>query len=193
MITDWATYKQVTGDRFTAQADAESALQRAQNKAQDICQRTFELGTYTETLEVVDGKVWPRAYPVRSATLPTGATIDGDRMSVSVSGSIADAVLPAQLLSAARQFVTLTYVGGWDPVADPWLPDMVPTDLTDIVCELASRYAMPANTVAVPAGVSQVSVNGQSFGGAALGGSSAVPVAIRNALRPYWHITRTLP
>jgi hypothetical protein len=190
VITDWATYTAVTGDTFTPQAAAEANIRRAQNKAQDLCERTFELGTYTETLEVIDGKVWPRAYPV---SVVDQGTIDGDRQSVTIAQSFSDPIPPIALLGTQRQFVTLTYTGGFAPVADPWLPGMVPTDLVDVVCELAARYSLPANTVAVPAGVSNVAVNGQSYGGAALGGSSAVPVAIRNSLKPYWHIAKRLP
>jgi hypothetical protein len=189
VIADYPAYVAVTGDSFTPQAAVVANLQRAQNKAQDLCERTFERGSYVETLEVIDGKVWPRAYPV---TVVGQGTIDGDGQSVTIAQSFSDPIPPIALLGTPRQFVTLTYTGGFLPYGAPWAPGMVPTDLVDIVCELASRYCMPANTVAIPAGVSQVAVNGQSFGGAALGGSSAVPVAIRNALKPYWHVNKRL-
>src|SRR4051812_36827124 len=83
MITDWATYKAVTGDVFTSQAQAEACLARAQRTIESRTGRLFDQAERTESLPVSDGKVWPSAYPLVSVSVPDTASVDGDGLSLS--------------------------------------------------------------------------------------------------------------
>lgn len=187
MIVSWATYKAITGDTVTPQATAEANLVRAQQRVEDRAERKFDREERTESLQVIDGKVWPKAYPIASVSLPDGATVSPDARSIAVSSpNYLDTCARLGILTAADRAVVLTtYVGGY-------ATDEVPSDLVDIICEIAERYAMPAKTVGVPAGATAVGVNGQSYSGPVLGGSSALTPSLKNQIDRYKHIASRL-
>lgn len=190
MIVDWATYKLVTGDRFSAEADVVTALQRAQDRAEEITERLFEKIERTESLQVDEtGQVWPKAYPVESVSLPTTATVGDTGQSIKTSGTTwVDAlatIVPS--LQVDRPRVLVTYVGGYDEVTKP------PTGLVDGVCELAHRYLNPADTTTVPAGTKSIGSRGQSVSGSRMGGAASVPPELRDALRQFRHVAARLP
>ena len=184
MIVDWATYKIVTGDTFSSQADAEAAIARAQRKAEEITERQFDKAERTESLRVDEsGKVWPTAYPVAAVTTPSGSQIDDNGMSIkTTSPSWQDAlatIVPGWATDRPR--VLVTYTGGYD-VATP-----APTGLQDAIAELAHRYRNPADTTTLPAGARAVAATGQSVSGGRLGGSGQIPPELRDTIRQHRH------
>lgn len=189
MITDWATYKLVTGDTFSTQADAEAALARAQSKAEEITGRLFDKTERTETLAVDDqGKVWPSAQPIAAVSSPTTATITDDGLSILVASSGAwwltqgwGAVL------SERPRYAVTYTGGYDGSTP------APTGLVDAICELAHRYRNPADMSTTPAGATSLGAGGQSVAGRRLGGAASVPPALRAEFLKFRHISGRLP
>lgn len=185
MIVSYQTYCDVTGDTFTPQARVEANLVRAQAKVEDRAERAFELAERTESLPVVDGKAWPKAYPITSVSLPSGAAVSADGLSLMLSPSnwLSDPVMAdaAGLTPADPTHYLFTYVGGYAPGA-------VPVDLVDIICEVAQRYSLPANTAAVPAGATSINVNGQGISGGVLGGASALTPALKASIARYKHV-----
>lgn len=194
MIATLADYRLVTGDTVTLDATVTTLLARAQARAEELCGREFDAAARTETLPVDDdGRVWPIAYPVTAVTAPVGATPDTDGIGVvttsagDFSGLFEDVwgfpvtALPGSGLDVTT--VAVTYTGGY-------ALGTAPQGLVDAVCELASRYAAPADTRGVPAGVTSVTLGGdasQSYSGRALGGSSGVPSALRQQILRYRH------
>lgn len=190
MIVDWATYKIVTGDTFSSQADAEAALARAQRKAEEITERLFDKAERTETLPADDqGKVWPKAYPIASVSVPAAAVIADDGLSILAAGTTwMDAlatIVPTLRIDRPRYLVT--YIGGYDNTTP------APTGLQDAICELAHRYRNPADTTTLPAGARAVAATGQSASGGRLGGSGQVPPELRDTIRQFRHVTARLP
>lgn len=191
MIVDWATYKLVTGDTFSSQADAEAVLARAQSKAEEITGRLFDKTARTETLAADDqGKVWPSAYPVAAISSPTDATVADDGQSILVSSTAwwqgLATVVPLSEL-AERPRYAVTYTGGYDSTTP------APVGLVDAICELAHRYRNPADMSTVPAGATSLGASGQSVAGPRLGGAASVPPALRVQLLKHQHISRRLP
>jgi hypothetical protein len=192
MIVDWATYKLVTGDRFSAEADVLVALARAQSKAEEITERKFDAGERTEPLSVDEGgNVWPAAYPIASVSLPTTATVADDAKSIKTGTTswqdAVSALLPSAASAAVRPRELVTYVGGYASVSE------APTGLTDAICELAHRYLNPADMSTVPAGATSISATGQSVSGGKLGGAASIPPALRQELHKYDHINKRTP
>lgn len=188
MIADWATYKLVTGDTFSSQTDAEAALTRAQSKAEEITGRLFDKVERTETLPIMDdGKVWPKAYPVASVSVPTTAVLTDDGQSVLVSAMAWWQGLPIGMTLHERPTALVTYIGGYDSTTP------APTGLVDAICELAHRYRNPADTTTLPAGARAVGATGQSVSGGRLGGSSQLPPELRDTIRGYRHVKSRLP
>jgi hypothetical protein len=190
MIVDWVAYTDITGDTFTAQAKAERNLARAQSRIEEITGRQFDKEERTESLSVVDGLVWPLAYPVESVSLPTGATVRDDQLSIVIGTTIwqdalAD-ILPGYPAQAARPRVLVTSVGGYDALTPP------PTGLVDVICELASRYNNPADTTTIPAGATSVGTAGQSVSGR-LGGAASIPPTLMTEIKKFRHITARMP
>lgn len=185
MIVDYETYKQVTGDVFTAQSAVEQNLVRAQARAERITGRQFDKVQRTESLGMRDGLMWPRAYPVESVSLPSGATVSEDAVSIKLTSTnwLSDPTLvPFLAANQSTPYYTVTYLGGFGP-------GEAPIDLVDAICELAQRYGLPANTAAIPAGATSVSVNGQAFSGAKLGGAATVPPALMAEFRKFTHVS----
>lgn len=199
MIATVADYRLVTGDTVTLDADVTVALGRAQVRAEELCERQFDLSARTETAPIdKDGHIWPLAYPITAVTVPAGSTIADDGLSILspsavTSTGFADLFedvwgfpvdqLPGSHFTPARTVLT-SYTGGY-------APGTAPQGLVDAICELASRYAAPADTRGVPAGVTSVTTGGaatQSFSGRALGGSSSIPASLRVAIRAYRHV-----
>jgi hypothetical protein len=189
VIVDWVTYKIVTGDTFSLQADAEAALARAQTKAEEIAERLFDKAERTETLPADDqGKVWPKAYPIASVSVPTNAALADGGQSISVAGDTTwwtNLWAGSQL--ATRPRFAVTYIGGYDATTP------APTGLQDAICELAHRYRNPADTTTLPAGARAVGATGQSASGGRLGGSGQVPPELRDTIRQYRHVAARLP
>lgn len=187
MIATWADYKEVTGDTATAEGLVNSRLLRAQRRAEDFTGRLFDQVERTESLPIIDGKVWPKAYPVVSVSLPETAAVAPDSLSIdSGQTSVVDALSDVLGLNEARitgdrPQLLVTYVGGY-------AVGTAPEGLVEVICEIAQRYSLPANTVGVPAGATSVQVGKQSYSGGALGGSSKLPLSIRNELTKYRHI-----
>lgn len=189
MIIDWATYKLVTGDTFSSQADAEGALLRAQRKAEEITGRLFDKAERTETLPADDqGKVWPKAYPIESVSVPATAVLADDGQSLLVAGDTTWwQGLPVGMTLSQRPRYAVTYIGGYDDT------NPAPTGLQDAICELAHRYRNPADTTTLPAGTRSVAATGQSASGGKLGGSGQVPPELRDTIRQFRHVSARLP
>lgn len=182
MIVTWQTYKDVTGDVVTAEGVALGRLARAQARAEDATGRKFDLIERTESVPVIDGKVWPSAYPVATVSLPDTATVSGDRLSIVTGVSTpVDDLFSTTEVTGERPQLLVTYVGGYTA-------ENAPIGLVEAICEIAHRYSIPANTVGVPAGTTSVRVGNQSYSGGPLGGSGSLPQSIRNQLVPYRHI-----
>lgn len=199
MIATVADYRLVTGDTATPDPDVTVALGRAQARAEELCEREFDLQARTETAPIdKDGHIWPLAYPVTAVTVPAGSTIADDGFAILGPGAVTSSgfadlfedvwgfpidQLPGSTFVQARN-VPVSYTGGY-------APGSAPQGLVDAICELASRYAAPADTRGVPAGVTSVTTGGaatQSFSGRALGGSSGIPASLRSAIRAYRHV-----
>lgn len=199
MIATVADYRLVTGDTVTLDADVTVALGRAQVRAEELCERQFDLSARTETAPIdKDGHIWPLAYPITAVTVPAGSTIADDGLSILSPGAVTSTgfadlfedvwgfpvdQLPGSHFTPARTVPT-SYTGGY-------APGTAPQGLVDGICELASRYVVPADTRGVPAGVTSVTTGGaatQSFSGRALGGSSGIPASLRAAIRAYRHV-----
>jgi hypothetical protein len=190
VIADWATYKLVTGDRFSEEADVLGALARAQSRVEEITGRLFDKVERTESLPVdSEGLAWPSAYPVAAVTAPAGAAVSDDSLAIkTTTTSWVDAiaaVIPG--LVADRPRVLVTYTGGYDGTTPP------PTGLTDAICELASRYLEPADTRTMPAGATSLGSRGQNVSGGRLGGSSSIPPALMTEIKKFRHIKARLP
>jgi hypothetical protein len=192
MIVDEATYRLVTGDRFSVSADVLAALARAQSRAEELTERTFDKAEYTESLPVDQGGyVWPSAYPVASVSLPVGATVGDGAISIKANvTSWQDAVsdlLPAVTVTAARPRALVTYIGGYDATTK------APTGLADAICELAHRYLNPADMSTIPAGAASISATGQSASGGKLGGAASIPPALKQDIHRFDHISKRTP
>jgi hypothetical protein len=198
VIATVADYRLVTGDAATSDPDVTAALERAQARAEELCEREFDLQSRTETAPIdADGHIWPLAYPITAVTVPDGATIADDGFSLLGPGAVGFADLfedvwgfPVDQLPGSgstgltARTVPTSYTGGY-------APGSAPQGLVDAICELASRYAAPADTRGVPAGVTSVTTGGaatQSFSGRALGGSSGIPASLRAQIRLYRHV-----
>lgn len=189
MIVDLVTYRDITGDTFTADDKVLRMLARAQGKAEEITGRLFDRLERTESLPVDDqGKVWPSAYPIADPVAsPSSATVTDDGMSIRVSdGAAWWAGLPTGWSLSERPRYAVTYTGGYDGIVTP------PTSLVDAICELAHRYCNPADTTTVPAGATSLGASGQSVAGPRLGGSASVPPALRAELLKFQHIAGRL-
>lgn len=187
MIATVADYRKVTGDAFPDDATVTANLARAQDKVEERTGRKFDLAARTESLPAIDGLAWPSAYPVISVALPAGATVTDDGLAVKIAPTnwLNDpALVPFTSGMTPPQYL-VTSTGGYAPGA-------APIDLIDVICEVAQRYAIPANTAAVPAGATSISVNGQSVSGGVLGGSSALTPALKNAIRRFNHISQRI-
>jgi hypothetical protein len=182
VIVSWATYKDVTGDTATTEAIAVARLARAQKRAEDVTGRQFDLVERTESVPIIDGKVWPSAYPIASVSVPDTATVDDDKLSITTGVTTpVDSDLLWTCTTDDRPHLLVTYIGGYTA-------DTAPVTLAEIICEIAHRYSIPANTVGVPGGTTSVRVGNQGYSGGPIGGSSALPQAIRNQLIKYLHI-----
>lgn len=190
MIADWATYKLVTGDTFSSQADAEAALARAQSKAEEITGRLFDKAERTETFAADDqGKVWPSAQPIAAVSSPTTAAITDDGLSIMVVSSGSWWLTQGWWGDALseRPRYAVTYTGGYDGSTP------APTGLVDAICELAHRYRNPADMSTTPAGATSLGAGGQSVAGRRLGGSASLPPALRAEFLKFRHISGRLP
>lgn len=194
MIVDVAAYRQVTGDAFPADAVVLTNLARAQSRVERRTGRLFDKVERTESLPVRDGLVWPTAYPIASVSLPATAVVTDDKLAIklNVTNWQDDPALVSLTDGATPAYYAVTYVGGFTPATTSYLAGEAPVELVDIICELAQRYAMPANTAAVPAGATSLSVNGQSVSGGRLGGSSSIPPALATSIRRFNHITQRM-
>lgn len=185
MIVDVVTYRQVTGDTWTDDATVTANLERAQSRVEDRTERLFDVVERTESCPVIDGLAYPRAYPIASVTVPDGAVVtpNGLTLSVAPQNWLDDPSLVPFVGTGIQQYATVTYTGGLATV---------PVELADLICELAQRYSTPANTAAVPAGVTSVGINGQTFSGPSLGGSSALPATLKRDIRRFDHLRKRL-
>jgi hypothetical protein len=188
VIADYATYTLVTGDVFTDPVTVAAALERAQQRVEGMTGRKLEQGAYTESLAQRDGLVWPSATPVVSVSLPDSAAVAENGISITVTSSnwLSDPTLVPFLSNQPTSYLLVTYVGGYASAAD------APVELIDCICELAQRYCLPANTAAIPAGATSVSVNGQAFSGAQLGGASSIPPALKKRIHAFDHIDKRM-
>lgn len=151
-------YRALTGDLESYDGDVADMLVRVQGVVEGRTRRHFDSGTYTETLPVLaDGKVYPSAVPLVSATGYSATQVGPTWIQVGISDSW------------RGDEVTVTYIGGYDE-------DAMPPELQLLVAQIARRL-LPASVpaAAVPAGATSVKVGDVSYSGPLLG---RVPVAL---------------
>jgi hypothetical protein len=185
VIATVADYRNVTGEAFPPDPTVLVNLQRAQSRVEDLTERLLDTAVRTESVEVRDGKAYPKAYPVTAVTTPATSVPSPDgKYIVTNTTNWQDQIsqmLGASDVLADPVFVLFTYTGGY-------AAGQAPVGLVEAICELAQRYGQPANTAAVPAGVNSVGLGNQSYSGGTLGGSSKIPPALKADIRRYRHI-----
>lgn len=146
MICDVDTYRRITHDNDTADADVELALADAQAFLEDETERGFELAERTEVLHYsADGYVYPSTTPIVSVSAPANSTIDGGRVRTGSHLSVS---------IGSSDTATLTYTAGY-------AEGEFPRHLVSLVARLA--YAGLPHTSNVPEGATSVTVGDVSY------------------------------
>ena len=179
-LVDVATYQWVTGDDVSPSGNVERALSDAQKLVEEHCRRTFEYGTYTETLDRFEnGTVYPAATPIASVTTPTTTQLRFGGIYVGGTGDWPDVLtgLPAQ--------VTVTYTGGYQPYGSGETPEL-PVKLMRVICRIAYLILHRSSLIAagVPVGAKSASVGDVSVTGD-LTGFVVLDASLRNDLRGF--------
>lgn len=168
MIITVGEYRELTGDRASADADASAAIVRATRRFEHATERSFELATRTETVFIGrSGFALPSAIPVTAVTTP-GATLQ--------LNGLVGGLVPIN----GTRFATLDYTGGL-------APEDIPQEVKDAVAELAARYCLPVQTAGVPAGMTNVSVDSQAYSGSVVGGSASLTPSMKYLVAKWKH------
>jgi hypothetical protein len=168
MIITVGEYRELTGDYASTDSDVTAAIGRAQRRFEGDCERHFESAERTEAVYVGSMGAIPSAIPV-TAVATAGATIGAAGLTVRGLAT-----------TGGTRWATLTYTGGYAPEA-------MPQEVKDAVAELAARYRTPAQTAGVPAGVTDVGIDSQSYSAGVLGGSASLTPALKLLVAKWSH------
>lgn len=102
-LVTYEAYVRVTGDSTTDASAVAEALADAQERVEEELERPLELAERTEVLELINGRVYPRATPITEAIWP----IDG----YSLTNISSDFVI--EPFDSLTTRVTITYTGGY--------------------------------------------------------------------------------
>ncbi len=173
------TYRTVTKDTTSADADIIQALADATRLAEDVCNRTLGQATYSESLRVYrDGKVYPTATPLVSVMSPVsaGVLIQGAGIHLGTSFT-APMVTVAGFGGAIPPQTTVVYVGGYTAAT-------LPVTLGRALARIAWHMLHPVILDGVPAGATSVHVGDTSVSGT-LTAIAATDAGIVADLGPY--------
>lgn len=144
MLVTVERYRIVTGDTTTAASAVSAAIEEATDLLSEDLGWQIEEDERTETLNVIDGRVYPSAVPITA--VEAGQTIDG----YSVTGA---APLGSDFLTEGFEGdvhrATLTYTGGWTA-------DTLPSSIRRAICWAARGILTPSAAEAVPDGATSV-------------------------------------
>lgn len=167
MLCSLITYRAITHDTESYDADVIAALTKAQGLIERRTDRFLELGTYTEILRLHEnGMVYPRATPLVSAYLPVGSTIAGNGLQ-NVLGGL---VMPVALWRTRtfRWAATVTYIGGYAAGA-------IPDELIRVCADIAYHSLQSSTGVAgIPYGTTALHVGDVTVSGTQLARSPII-------------------
>lgn len=144
MLADRASYRRITGDTASTDADIDVALLEAQSEVQRYINRPgrlIEQGSVLEVLRAYRGAAFPSVQPVASVTDPPGCIVDRGTVKglggvIQVGGGFITGYGEGDNLYGLD--VALTYVGGWTPVGSGGAFE-VPVKLVRGICRLANQ------------------------------------------------------
>lgn len=190
-LLDKYTYRQVTGDNDSLDADVDTALTNAQQELEEALRRPLESMSRTETVRIhSDGRAYPLATPIQSVSDPSSAVIRDYAVlglvpqqnplfdliyepfrwqdnGLSPGGGGADSTMP---------LATLTYTGGFTS-------STLPRKLRQAICDLARVNLTQFSPTA--AGVISASVGDASVRYSSPPDRAGTVQAILNEVRGY--------
>lgn len=173
MLVTVDRYRAITGDVGTAPVEVSARVEEAQDELAEVLQRPLELDEHTELLiPTSDGRLWPRATPIVSAT---GYTIDGYALRSSWIGNLS--TLPFGTQPAG---VEVTYTGGW---THETVPRCIERDLANAAYLLGHRPTADAIGIDTT-GASSIKVGDVAV--AWSGGRGAPGTSLADRLRACW-------
>lgn len=178
-----AQYRKHTGDAVNYDGDVVDSLAAAQQDLERLTDRKFEKIERTETLPVLNGQVWPSAYPLFSVSAPVDA--QAHQVSISVAAQDAWSGWGQQWAAVPSPQVTtqdVTYIGGFDPM---------PTELQRIVAAMALELMVPLTPAAEPTAVTAEDIDGRLQPALVLT-EVTYSAAILRKIRPWRHIRSRL-
>lgn len=156
MLVTIARYRDITNDNDSSSAVVEDALTDAQALLEEEIRRPLEQGTRTERCRVFPeprgATVYPSAIPVISVSNPSGASIEGHAV---VGGEYGTESWSA--------YVTVTYVGGFDPASISGDVDYVPRTIERAIAWAARALVDPDTFASVPSGATSATVGDVSL------------------------------
>lgn len=156
MILNTSEYRRSVDDYSSFDGDVNDALVEAQAEAERITGRVFDLGSYTESLEIYDGHVYPRATPVSV----TGGIVSGDSIVLGYWSRDWTNSWYSNDYSSYYPYnrIAVSYTGGWTN-------ETAPLSLKKILYRIVkSRLVKPAIDVSnYPMGTTSVSQIDQSI------------------------------
>lgn len=176
MICTLKDYRRITKDGNSYDGDVLDALVDAQNTVEQKTERFFDSAERTEKLSrYLDGRVYPRATPITSVSVPSGAVIDGNSvksntwqyMDVATNWAFSDETL-------GYPMVEVTYVGGYAPGA-------IPAPIVKVTAEIAKLSLNPS---VIPAGATSIQVGDVAITGSAIG-VAELPASVERTLRAW--------
>jgi hypothetical protein len=170
-LVTYEAYVRVTGDSSSAASAVAEALADAQALVEEELERPLELLERTEILDLIGGRVYPRATPITEAPW----TIDGYALTNIDSDWITEP------FDSATTQVSVTYTGGYTD-------ETLPRRLRDAIIEMAySSLNRPSVSVAYVGAESirqgDISISYGSKGAGAY--IDAIPVSVAKKIRPY--------
>ena len=154
-LVDFQTYQIVTGDTTSASGVVEDAIDDATQAVEEKLRRQLPYGEYTESLPILDGRVYPGMIPLE---VSESGTVDG----YTIRGVFPDPIDWMFGDWRTGDTGTVTDVGGWTP-------DTLPRSIRDDIC--ATAYGQLHPDASVLSGV-PVGVNNAANGDVSLGWSS---------------------
>jgi hypothetical protein len=167
-----ARYRTITGDITTTDAAVTGALVDSQGLIEEWLRRELDSTERTETLRLIDGRVYPKAYPITNAG---ELTIERTR---AILGSAEISPPIWNLPSNSDSYATVTYIGGFTAAT---LPKTLEREIARTAHNILHPSLIPAGALSVSQGDASV-----TFGKAQSNGE--LDAASRRALRPYRNV-----
>lgn len=182
MLVSVDRYRLITGDSASAASAVSAAVEEATDLLSEELGWSIESAQRTESLPVVDGRLYPAAVPI--TVVPDGFTVDGYSVLGSGAGS-----LPVFLVERSErggQRTSLTYTGGWTD-------ETLPASLRRAICWAAYTMVRPGDVAELIrfAGASSVSLGDASVDYTVSGPTKGVPAGgtIRFGAKAMgWHL-----